>query len=156
MSDWRAAGIDLPRITALGWLRVVVRGTVLVLVTYGGLLLLRLIERPLFGQARPVTPYLTQCVCLIAFPVMGLGLTVRGRPMRQMGAVVANHSSWLDIFALNAAQQVYFVAKSEVEAWAGIGWLARATGTLFIARKGAEAKRQQDMFEARLRDRKSG
>jgi 1-acyl-sn-glycerol-3-phosphate acyltransferase len=154
MSDWRAAGIDLPRITALGWLRVVVRGTVLVLVTYGGLivlLLLRLIERPLFGQARPVTPYLTQCVCRIAFPVMGLGLTVRGRPMRQMGAVVANHSSWLDIFALNAAQQVYFVAKSEVEAWAGIGWLARATGTLFIARKGAEAKRQQDMFEARLR-----
>jgi 1-acyl-sn-glycerol-3-phosphate acyltransferase len=42
------------------------------------------------------------------------------------------------------------VAKSEVATWAGIGWLARATGTVFIARKGAEAKRQQEMFEARL------
>ena len=65
--------------------------------------------------------------------------------------MVANHSSWLDIFALNAAQRVYFVAKSEVEHWAAIGWLARATGTVFVARKGTEAKVQQGVFEQRLR-----
>jgi 1-acyl-sn-glycerol-3-phosphate acyltransferase len=71
--------------------------------------------------------------------------------MVQRGAIVANHSSWMDIFALNAAQPLYFVAKSEVEHWAAIGWLARATGTVFIARKGSEAKAQQAVFEQRLR-----
>lgn len=154
MTDWRAAPSVLPRIGPLGWLRIVLRGGVLGLVTYGGLLLLlamRLIERPLCGQARPVTPWVTQAVCRLAFPIMGIGLSLRGVPMRQMGAVVANHSSWLDIFALNAVQRVYFVAKSEVEGWAGIGWLARATGTVFIARKGSQAKHQQDLFESRLR-----
>lgn len=154
MSDWRSAPIDYPRIGLSGWLRVAARGLVLGGVTYGCLvllLLLRLVEWPIFGQSRPLTPHITQFVCRAAFPILGIGLTVRGRPMRQNGAVVANHSSWLDIFALNAAQRIYFVAKAEVEGWAGIGWLARATGTVFIARKGTEAKRQQDMFEARLR-----
>jgi 1-acyl-sn-glycerol-3-phosphate acyltransferase len=70
--------------------------------------------------------------------------------MTAPGAIVANHASWLDIFLLNAAQRVYFVAKSEVAGWPGIGWLARATGTLFITRKGTEAKRQKEVFEARL------
>ncbi|WP_367998774.1 lysophospholipid acyltransferase family protein, partial [Photobacterium sanguinicancri] len=54
--------------------------------------------------------------------------------MKQHGAVVANHSSWLDIFALNARKRIYFVSKAEVAKWPGIGWLARATGTVFINR----------------------
>ena len=115
------------------------------------LLLARLIERPLCGQARPVTPFLTQFVSRMAFPILGLRLETTGEPMLQKGAVVANHASWLDIFALNAVQRVYFVSKSEVAGWPGIGWLARATGTVFIARKGTEAKRQQGVFEDRLR-----
>ncbi|MDB5658004.1 MAG: 1-acyl-sn-glycerol-3-phosphate acyltransferase [Cypionkella sp.] len=154
MSDWRADELKLPPITPMGWLRVVLRGGVLGLVTYCGLLILlvvRLIERPLFGQSRPWTPYITQTVCKLAFPILGLPLITRGKPMQKKGAVVANHSSWLDIFALNAVQRGYFVAKSEVENWAAIGWLARATGTVFVARKGIEAKRQQSLFEERLR-----
>jgi 1-acyl-sn-glycerol-3-phosphate acyltransferase len=71
--------------------------------------------------------------------------------MAGRGAVVANHASWLDIFVLNAADRVYFVSKDEVSRWPGIGWLARATGTVFITRKGSEAKEQQAIFEARLR-----
>lgn len=137
-----------------GWLRALWRGGVLGLVCYGGLavlLVLRLVERPLFGMNRPWTPSVTQWVCRSAFVILRLPLTLRGVPMRGPGAVVANHSSWLDIFALNAAQKVYFVAKAEVEHWAAIGWLARATGTVFIARRGAEAKAQQALFEARLR-----
>jgi len=63
---------------------------------------------------------------------------------------VANHSSWLDIFALNAGKRVYFVSKSEVADWPGIGWLARATGTVFIERNRAQAKSQTEIFEARL------
>lgn len=154
MSDWRDADLPLPRITPAGWLRVALRGAALLALTYGGLvllLLLRLIERPLFGAARPLTPFITQGVCRLWFPILGLRRFTKGRPMRVPGALVANHGSWLDIFALNAAERVYFVAKSEVEGWAGIGWLARATGTVFIARKESAAKLQQHLFETRLR-----
>ncbi len=153
-AEWKEAGIDYAPIGLAGWLRVVVRGGVLGIVTYGGLtllLVLRLVERPLFGLSRPWTPFVTQGVCRAAFMILRLPLAVRGRPMAGQGAMVANHASWLDIFALNAAARIYFVAKSEVEGWAGIGWLARATGTVFIARKGSEAKRQQRLFEERLR-----
>ncbi|MBI1218222.1 MAG: 1-acyl-sn-glycerol-3-phosphate acyltransferase [Rhodobacteraceae bacterium] len=138
----------------MGWVRVVLRGGVLGLLTYGCLvilLLVRLIERPLCGQNRPVTPHIAQFVCRSAFVILGIRMRVTGRPMRGHGAVVANHASWFDIFTLNAPQRIYFVAKSEVAGWAGIGWLARATGTVFINRKGSEAKLQQDVFEARLK-----
>jgi len=150
------ASDDLPpshRITALGWVRVVLRGLAVGGVTFGCLALLlvvRLIERPLFGQGRPVTPYITQFVCRSAFVVMGIRYKKVGTPMKGAGAVVANHSSWLDIFALNAAKRIYFVSKAEVAAWPGIGWLARATGTVFIARDRREAKSQIDVFRQRL------
>ena len=142
------------RVGPLGWLRVVVRGLMLGVLTYTCLVLLllvRLVEWPLFGQARPVTPYITQFVCRAAFVILRLPLVVRGQPMLAKGAVVANHSSWLDVFALNAAQRIYFVAKSEVGGWPAIGWLARATGTVFIDRKGSNAKLHQQVFEARLK-----
>ena len=151
--SWVEHDLCHPPIGFAGWVRVILRGSLLAAVTFGGLavlLLLRLIERPIFGDTRPVTPFITQFVCRFAFRIMGIGLRIHGTPMRHRGAVVANHASWLDIFALNAAQRVYFVAKSEVAAWPGIGWLARATGTVFIARKSADAKLHQAVFEARL------
>ena len=154
MSDWNKAEMALAPISAAGWLRVTARGIVLGLVTYGGLLLLlalRALEIPLFGLHRPWSPFVTQAVCRFAFRVLGIGWRVRGEVLRDPGAIVANHSSWMDIFALNAAARVYFVSKEEVHGWPGIGWLARATGTVFIARKGTEAKKQQEVFEARLK-----
>ena len=65
--------------------------------------------------------------------------------------MVANHSSWLDIFALNARKRVYFVSKAEVAGWPGIGWLARATGTVFIHRDRRHAREQTEVFRTRLR-----
>jgi lyso-ornithine lipid O-acyltransferase len=152
-TDWQDAPMQHPGLGWGDWLRVIWRGTLLGVVTYASLLLLlvmRLIEWPLFGQARPVTPYITQFVCKSAFVILRLPLVVRGRPMRGVGAIVANHSSWLDVFTLNAADRVYFVAKSEVAGWPGIGWLARATGTVFIRRRAVDAKRQQQTLERRL------
>ena len=144
----------MPRIGPGGWLRVVLRGVPLGIVVFGGLgvlLLLRLLERPLFGVDRPITPYITQAVCRAAFVILRLPLLVRGPRLRVPGAVVANHASWLDIFALNARKNVYFVSKSEVASWPGIGWLARATGTVFIRRDPREARAQTEIFEQRLR-----
>jgi len=140
-------------ISPLGWLRVGVRAVLLALLVFGGLALLlalRLFERPLFGLNRPWTPYITQVVCRGAFVILGVEHRAEGSQMKDAGAVVANHSIWLDIFTLNARKRVYFVSKSEVARWPGIGWLARATGTVFIKRDPREAKLQQEIFEARL------
>jgi 1-acyl-sn-glycerol-3-phosphate acyltransferase len=47
---------------------------------------------------------------------------------------VANHISWLDIFALLATFPVIFVSKQEVANWPILGRLTRQVGTLFIQR----------------------
>ena len=142
-----------PPLSAGGLLRAVLRGVPLALNTFGCLailLLVRLIERPLFGERRPITPWITQYVCRSAFVLLGMGYRVEGRPMTGPGAIVANHVSWLDIFALNAPQRIYFVSKAEVAGWPGIGWLARATGTVFIRRARSDAAAQREMIKARL------
>ncbi len=141
------------RIGPAGWLRVLGRGLPMALVVFGGLgvhLVLRLVERAAFGARRPWTPWLAQAVCRTALAILGLRVTMRGQPPQGPGAVVANHSSWLDIFVLNAAARVYFVAKAEVAGWPGIGWLAQATGTLFIRRDRRDTAAQQALFRDRL------
>lgn len=154
MSSWLEGRMAPVAIGPAGWLRVVARGVPLFALTYGGLLVLlmvRLIEAPLAGRNRPVTPRITRFVCRNALRIMGIRLVVRGTVLRDPGAMVANHAAWLDIFVLNAVQCIYFVSKSEVAGWPGIGWLARATGTVFINRRGTEAKVQQQVLEDRLR-----
>lgn len=140
--------------TALGWMRVLCRALPLAALVFGGfalLLALRLAERPLFGQNRPITPSITRFVCRNALRIMGIGFTVHGSVMKLPGIIVANHSSWLDIFTLNARARIYFVSKAEVARWPGIGWLARATGTVFIDRDRKKAQAQTALFLERLR-----
>ena len=135
------------------WIRVIRRGVpgiLVIAICLVILLLVRLIERPLFGKRRPITPCITCFVCRSVLWLIGFPYEIKGRPMRHPGAVVANHASWLDIFTLNAPQRIYFVSKSEVAGWPGIGILAKATGTVFIARQRSEAKLQQNLFEQRL------
>ena len=151
---WRGAEPPEARpIGPLGWALAALRGLPLAVVVFGGLallLLLRLAERPIFGPARPVTPRITQAVCRMALFLLGIRVRQHGQPMTGEGAMVANHSSWADIFALNAGARLYFVAKAEVAGWPGIGWLARATGTLFVLRDPRQAAAQRVAFETRL------
>ncbi len=138
----------------LGWVLVFLRGVPLAILVFGGLIILlivRLLERPLFGVQRPITPFIAQFVCRNAFRILGIGFRTSGVLMQERGAVVANHTSWLDIFALNARKRVYFVSKAEVANWPGIGWLARATGTVFIERNPKQAREQTRIFEDRLK-----
>jgi 1-acyl-sn-glycerol-3-phosphate acyltransferase len=135
------------------WRRVIWRGARLFLVIGAGVfatLALRLAERPLHGVVRPWTPAITVWVCRRALAILGIGHVTQGTPMRGPGAVVANHVSWLDIFALNAVGQVYFVAKAEVAGWPGIGFLARLVGTVFIARDPRAARAQTALLQERL------
>lgn len=144
---------EIPPPGPMGWLRALLRGIPLAVLVFGclGLLLLcRLVERPLFGQSRPWTPHITVFVCKNALRFLGINVKIHGTPMKHHGAMVANHSSWLDIFSLNATGPLYFVSKSEVARWPAIGWLARATGTLFIRRDRKEAMAQTRILQERL------
>ncbi|HQR03918.1 MAG: 1-acyl-sn-glycerol-3-phosphate acyltransferase [Proteobacteria bacterium] len=64
---------------------------------------------------------------------LGIDLKVRGAA-GQGGLVVANHISFIDILAINAALPATFVAKDDIRRWPLIGWLCRHSGTLFLER----------------------
>lgn len=80
----------------------------------------------------------------------GLRLRVEGRRMPHGGALVANHASWLDIFALLGPGRVIFVSKAEVRSWPVIGYVAAVAGTMFIERRQSHAKRQQEEMRDRI------
>lgn len=152
---WRSdQPVEPLRLGFSGGVLALVRGLPLAVVVFGGLvvlLLVRGLERPIFGLQRPWTPWITVMVCRTALRIMGLPIRHHGMPMEHPGVIVANHSSWLDIFVLNSRRPLYFVSKSEVAAWPGIGWLARATGTVFVTRDRSHAQAQKQLFEDRLR-----
>jgi 1-acyl-sn-glycerol-3-phosphate acyltransferase len=49
--------------------------------------------------------------------------------------IVSNHISWLDIFVINSAYPVTFVAKHSISKWPILNWLVKASETIFIDRK---------------------
>ena len=68
---------------------------------------------------------------------LGVRLFLHGTPPvlgERALMIVANHVSWLDIFAINAIIPARFVAKAEVRRWPVVGWLCARAGTLFIER----------------------
>lgn len=75
------------------------------------------------------------CACcglrLLELPAPGASTLSNLPPGRLL---LANHVSWLDIFAINARCPVAFVAKAEIARWPLIGTLVARTGTLFIER----------------------
>ncbi|MBF9041980.1 1-acyl-sn-glycerol-3-phosphate acyltransferase [Rhodobacterales bacterium HKCCE4037] len=155
MTDtWRGAEPPEPRrIGPLELLRIAWRGVPLLLallICFALLLVLRAPERLIWGPRRPITPAITQVFCAFACRMLSLRREIVGTPMRRPGAFVCNHVSFIDIFVLNACKRLYFVSKAEVSAWPGVGWLARATGTVFIRRDRREAAAQTRMFEDRL------
>ncbi|MBD9525516.1 MULTISPECIES: 1-acyl-sn-glycerol-3-phosphate acyltransferase [Paracoccus] len=144
----------LPRPSILGWFLVATRGFGIISVLLIGVLLilpLRGIERLFSGPRRPITGPWVQGVCRMCVWIMGMKWRREGEPMRGPGAVVANHSGWLDILVLNAAMPVFFVSKAEVAGWPGINILTRVTDTHFVTRDPRLARAQAQEFAARTR-----
>ena len=136
------------------WARVVRRGIPAILVLLIGVLLIlpmRGLEWLFYGQRRPWTGPLVQWVCRLTLLSMGIRWRREGVPMKGPGAVVANHSSWLDILTLNAAMPVFFVSKAEVAGWPGINILTRVTNTHFVVRDPKLARAQAHEFAERVR-----
>ena len=81
--------------------------------------------------------------------LVGVKLRVTGTPVHA-GALVANHSSWIDILALRSVMLTYFVSKAEVANWPGVGFITRITGTVFIERRRSQAKAQEAILRERI------
>lgn len=65
---------------------------------------------------------------------LGVRLKVLGKVPAGGVLIVANHISWLDIYAINAVRPCAFVCKEEVRRWPVLGWLTARSETLFIQR----------------------
>ncbi len=69
---------------------------------------------------------------------VGVRLVVRGTvagPGRGT-LVVNNHTSWLDIVAVNAVRPMRAVAKKDIASWPVLGWLVTAAGSIYVDREG--------------------
>lgn len=66
--------------------------------------------------------------------IFGVRHRVTGAFLPGPQLVVANHISWLDIQVLLSLHPVCFVAKAEIGDWPGLGWVAKAGGTVFHRR----------------------
>jgi 1-acyl-sn-glycerol-3-phosphate acyltransferase len=85
--------------------------------------------------------------------MLGLRVTVIGRPVDRSVLYVANHVTWLDILALGGAHHARFVAKSEIADWPLVGVLARIGGSVFVSRERRSGTRAQaDAVAAALAD----
>jgi 1-acyl-sn-glycerol-3-phosphate acyltransferase len=83
---------------------------------------------------------------------LGVRLRFTGSPPSD-GMIVANHISWLDVYAINAAAPTAFVSKDDVRHWPLIGWLSSRTETLFIERGNRNAAmRIKDHLTRKLHD----
>ncbi|SIS79206.1 lysophospholipid acyltransferase family protein [Paracoccus saliphilus] len=155
-TTWREGKApELPRPKGIGgWWRVIRRGLPAILILLIGVILilpLRGIEKLFHGPRRPWSGPHVQMVCRLVLFCIGLRWRREGQALRGPGAIVANHSSWLDILTMNAALPVFFVSKAEVRGWPGINILTTVTNTHFVIRDPKFARAQAEEFAARIR-----
>ena len=68
--------------------------------------------------------------------ILAVRLEISGVPAHGTAPamLVANHVSWLDVYALNAVRPARFVTKADVLHWPLIGFFAHKAGSVFIDR----------------------
>lgn len=74
--------------------------------------------------------------------VLGMRLRVIGELPKPPYLVVSNHISWFDIPLLHALEPMWLVSKDSIRDWPVIGGIARAVGTIFIARGNDVSRRR--------------
>lgn len=114
---------------ALGWLRIVLRGSGIV-----ALMILVIPLHYLYRMLRYGSP-LPMLFLRGAARLIGARVTRHGVPLRRDVFFLANHVSWVDILALGGASGTAFVAKAELRDSPLIGWLAGLNRTVFVSRE---------------------
>jgi 1-acyl-sn-glycerol-3-phosphate acyltransferase len=79
---------------------------------------------------------------------MGIALHVEGK-FPERGAVISNHTGYLDIVAIAALHPCVFVSKAELEEVPVLGWMTTMAGTVYVERgRGGSAKRATGAINA--------
>lgn len=87
--------------------------------------------------------------------ICGIRLTVEGEISRLRPLLlVANHTSYVDIFVLGSIIPLSFTPKSEIRKWPVIGFFCVLADCVFIERKPADMQRAQAVMAEKLRDGK--
>lgn len=85
--------------------------------------------------------------------ILGIRLVVDGHARPGPKLLVSNHTSWLDIVAINSAVPSRFVSKAEVAHWPLVGAVVTAAGTLYLQReRPRDAVRVLGLMSQALRD----
>ncbi|WP_305073393.1 lysophospholipid acyltransferase family protein [Propionivibrio sp.] len=83
--------------------------------------------------------------------ILGIRLDAEATDAPPGCLIVANHISWLDIFAINALRPSAFISKEEVRHWPFIGWLSARNDTIFLNRGSRRhARAINEEIDARL------
>ncbi len=115
-------------ISALGWLRIVLRVLAMLL-----LLLACLPPYYLFRLLRLHNPWPRIFLSGVT-RIIGVALTYRGEKVRRGAFLLANHVSWIDIPALAGATGTAFIAHDGLAAMSLLKTLCEMNDTVFIAR----------------------
>ena len=98
-----------------------------------------LLSQPRRNRIIRIWSRLLLALCGVRLRIEGLPLppeiartgVLAGRPGRML---LANHVSWIDVFAVHASVPSRFVAKSEIRGWPLLGVLVTLVGTLYVER----------------------
>ena len=115
-------------ISPLGWLRVTVRLTLMVVLLLGCIPLYYLAA--LLPGRNPVPPVFLGGIAWLG----GARLHYRGEKVRRGAFLLANHVSWLDVPALAWATGSSFVGHDGLASMPLLKWLCAMHGTVFVAR----------------------
>lgn len=115
--------------TGWRWLVVAARATAIVLL-FAAIIPFHLLLT-LLGRRAAIPPLFLRGVGWLA----GLRVRRQGSPAPGPLLLVANHTSWLDIFALAGTARAAFVAKGALAESRPLAWLCRQNDTLFVARE---------------------
>ncbi len=102
---------------------------------------------------RPARNAIFRLWARLCLRVIGGRLRVEGPPPRAPFLLVCNHLGYVDIPALAACTDAWFVAKMEMRSWPLVGILCRSVGTIFIDREtGRDVLRVNRLIEDVLKD----
>jgi 1-acyl-sn-glycerol-3-phosphate acyltransferase len=91
-------------------------------------------NRIIRGWSRLLVAICGAQLCIAGIPLSASLAHTGVEPGSRGRMLLANHISWLDIFALNASLPSRFVAKAEINRWPLLGTLVTRVGTLYIER----------------------
>lgn len=117
-----------PPISLAGWLRVGIRGGLMVLA-----LLPMLAAHGLWRLLRQGSPWPRLFLGSVA-RIAGARVTRHGTAVRRDVVYVSNHVNWIDILAIAGQSGSAFVAKSEIKTAPLVGWLADLNRTIYVSR----------------------